>query len=350
MHVKEKPLQPAACRAWHDVLRQSARWTTLVEDAQKIMALRQPGLSFWVGTDDTPRCLMEQLVGSILRAHLEHLESELMGLGDLECSCGAEWWVQHRRADESIQLHFDVDEKLQADESRHMTPFLATVTYLNDGGAPTLVLPVAADTRGCWCYDDSTNAGAFLSYPLKHKHLAFDGRLLHGAPESLAVAGAAESRTTILVNVWLGHRVCDAERIPQELADMCTPPAAVVHGDDDFVLRSEAVAVQPTTRTACGEETASSTDTETGYPFSRPTLAAALRMRRLPVPGDGALSRDADFIYVPSDVLGLRIRAQEVDEHQERAAAGPAAPALCHDADASEVRQWAADSALGELD
>ena len=74
------------------------------------MALRQAGLSFWIAPGDAPRCLLEQLAVSILRAHLEPI-----GLANLECACG-EWWVQHRRGDESIQLHFDADETLKSFE------------------------------------------------------------------------------------------------------------------------------------------------------------------------------------------------------------------------------------------
>ena len=327
----------AACRVWHSCIRQPARWVTLAEDAENIMALRQAGLSFWIGPGDTPRCLLEQLAVSILRAHLKP-----MNLGkSLECSCGAEWWVQHRRSDESIQLHFDADEKLKTDESRHVTPFLATVTYLSDGGAPTLVLPVAADTCGRWrCADDATSAGAFLSYPRSFKHLAFDGRLLHGAPQSLATDASA-SRITILVNVWLGQQPRDTERIPQALADKCTAP--LVAAMDDFLLESESMAVQPTASKGLLPAT------EIGYPFPRPTLAAALRMRRLPVPGDGTLASDADFIHVPAEVLGLRLRAREVDDVDEQALAAAPGP-VANPADDAQARQWAADSALEELD
>ena len=83
--------------------------------------------------------------------------------------CGAEWWVQVRRAvgggggaaahraslasggalapEASIAFHWDGDEaRMRA--SQHVPPLLATVTYLGGAGAPTLVLPLAADARG----------------------------------------------------------------------------------------------------------------------------------------------------------------------------------------------------------
>ena len=82
-------------------------------------------------------------------------------------------------------------------------------------------------------------------------------------------------------------------------------------------------------------------ETEVGYPFERPTLAAALRMRRLPVPGDGALPIDADLIHVPAARLQLRLRREE----GERLAEGRA-----REAAAEEVLQWTQGSELEQLD
>ncbi len=66
--------------------------------------------------------------------------------------------------------------------------------------------------RGGWC-----------SQPVAGKHLAFDGRLLHGAPPELAVRPAVGGvRVTLLVNVWLGS-------VPASLAPLpawsAAPPA-----------------------------------------------------------------------------------------------------------------------------
>ena len=72
----------------------------------------------------------------------------------------------------------------------------------------------------------ASSGGAFVSYPVPGKHLAFDGRLLHGAIEELALpppppctaGGAGEgggsgpaapcsyTRVTLMVNVWVDHR------------------------------------------------------------------------------------------------------------------------------------------------
>ena len=131
----------------------------------------------------------------------------------------------------------------QANE--HIPPWLATVTYLGDVGAPTVVLPVAADregravptgaddggdaTRG----DDVARGDVYISYPVAGKHICFDGRLLHGALHDLLNEGVATPpdaalapvepiepyvRVSLLVNVWVGHRTADARRLPSELA------------------------------------------------------------------------------------------------------------------------------------
>ena len=51
--------------------------------------------------------------------------------------------------------------------------------------------------------------GAAVSYPVVGKHIAFNGRLLHGCPNCAAPPPAAGQpagpRISLLVNVWLNH-------------------------------------------------------------------------------------------------------------------------------------------------
>jgi hypothetical protein len=63
-------------------------------------------------------------------------------------------------------------------------PRVATITYLSDTGVPTLILnkrsPPPSDHE-----KESLNGSinkAWLSHPSFGKHVAFDGRFLHGAP------------------------------------------------------------------------------------------------------------------------------------------------------------------------
>lgn len=80
-------------------------------------------------------------------------------------------------------------------------PHVATVTYLSDAGAPTMVVhhqPMAF--RGT-----ESVRHAFISHPRLGKHMSFDGRLLHGVPPELIAPRTPSSytRITVLVNVWL---------------------------------------------------------------------------------------------------------------------------------------------------
>ena len=174
-----------ACRAWSSALQRPSTTAALCTDAARIVGLKRPGLSFWCGMYEQPRCLLEQLALAILKSHMDWLLPEDVGSAQSRKDCdnhtGVEWWVQHRQPLESISLHFDTDQKLKTEEQKHVSPSLATVTYLTDGGAPTLILPIAASVDGRWYHDGELVDGAFLSYPRVGKHLAFDARLLHGA-------------------------------------------------------------------------------------------------------------------------------------------------------------------------
>jgi hypothetical protein len=112
-------------------------------------------------------------------------------------------------------------------------PRVATITYMSDTGVPTLILnkrsPPPSDLEKK-SLNGSINK-AWLSHPRFGKHVAFDGRFLHGAPgkyfqsvnkDSLSVSepkskrlkgdyhGAnnkiIEKRITFLVNVSARHR------------------------------------------------------------------------------------------------------------------------------------------------
>ena len=109
---------------------------------------------------------------------------------------------------------------------------MATVTYLSDAGVPTLILdkktppPSDPEKQGL---NGSVNK-AWLSHPSFGKHVAFDGRYLHGAPgeyfpsvasklvkasepkakklkvEETGSSGTVNGkRVTFLVNIWLNH-------------------------------------------------------------------------------------------------------------------------------------------------
>ena len=109
-------------------------------------------------------------------------------------------------------------------------PHLATVTYLNDFGSPTLMAgircPLSMGDDVC-----GEASEALLSRPETGKHVAFDGGYLHAAPSELSIwdppgdDGAAthntqtapEQRLTLLVNCWLNWRPRDAIDCPMSI-------------------------------------------------------------------------------------------------------------------------------------
>lgn len=274
--------------------------------------------------------------------------------------CGAEWWVQVRRAvgggggaaahraslasggalapEASIAFHWDGDEaRMRA--SQHVPPLLATVTYLGGAGAPTLVLPLAADARGAAlpaprparaaepagaaaAASDCAEGGcAYLSRPVPGKHLAFDGRLLHGCPAEYAAPPAATAaappaaaacqeaaaavegreagagrtwRVSLLVNVWQCHRPSAARPLPAEMAARLSdaPGCACTLGSS----------ARPVAPAACDTAAAAAEDV-TLHIGSGGTHAPVV-VRDLP-PAAHVASLAADFVRMPRVSVAL---------------------------------------------
>ncbi len=157
---------------------------------------------------------------------------------------GVEWWVQVRGPDESkgTSLGFHWDENYEDDESGNSSvvtrcnklPWLSTVSYLCDKGAPTVAVPISPfqveenlpknkeqDNDG-----ELQVAEGYVSFPKIGKHIAFKGHYLHGVPSELvddsgdpldafhreknSDVGAMRKektnkyiRITFLVNIWI---------------------------------------------------------------------------------------------------------------------------------------------------
>ena len=214
--------RPAAVRCWHGAVAMDEDAAFLVKEALTLAHHSRGGKTFWMTPTDTPRCSFERLALDILRfhtplhtAHPDHPAHDASGE-----SLGAEWWVQVRTDSQgeaaSIGMHFDCDEVLKQAAGVNIPPWLATVTYLTAQGAPTMVLPIRADARGKplitpealtndaqatgrAATTDDGGSDAFLSFPVAGKHLAFDGRLLHGCPHQIAKEyGSSYTRVTFL--------------------------------------------------------------------------------------------------------------------------------------------------------
>jgi hypothetical protein len=187
------------------------------------------GQTFWIGAGDAPRCSLEHVALDIFRFH-----TDVEGCSfDANCS-GAEWRALAVGAKSSYAAwHWDKDYALEQD-GFNFSPHLGTVTYLSDGGAPTLI----ADKTCATDYSaDISGQGhaALLSRPHYGKHIVFDGRYLHAAPSELSLwdgddgdsdneeeAGQAmrveqAQQVILLVNIWLNWKPRDAVHCPDTI-------------------------------------------------------------------------------------------------------------------------------------
>lgn len=236
----------------------------LARDALVLARRAAGGSSWWIGIDETPRCALEAYAQRVLSWHArEGLALALSCGAQARARCGSQFWVQVRPAAgadppaaSQIAFHFDRDEQLYLNTHNVFEPpFLSTVTYLSNVGAPTLVLPLvhpscaplpSAAAAGA---DEPLRGAVVCSYPVVGKHLLFDGRLLHGCPAGYerparAAAGLGESarpseaeagaqrrggalRISLLVNVWLAHRPLLSEPLPKAWLPELAPAASL---------------------------------------------------------------------------------------------------------------------------
>lgn len=243
LHEADRPDGMAAC--WESFLSNDDIETLL---RQAYTLVRQPGggCTHYISDHDVPECFLEAFALAVVKWHMARLSVHLGS----DPTFGAEFWVQVRDPDEPLATHWDCDEYLKSDTGEHIPPFLASVTYLTSDGAPTAVLPVAADKDGAAIPQGNT---AFTSFPIRGKHLCFDGRLLHGAPYD----GPEDScgspdqhadherrlRATILVNLWINHRPRRVDRLPADIVTALRAESAAVHDSHPWLIAVAACAV-----------------------------------------------------------------------------------------------------------
>ena len=227
------------------------------------------GITYFCPSQMKPRCALEALVLDIFHQHTESLTDGVF----VPEQSGAEWWtlvldeddderskidngkngenaigVEEDEESDEVGMHFDADYGLE-DQAPNLLlhPRLATVTYLSNYGAPTVVLNRRSpppDDEGKRTLQGEVNM-CWVSHPRVGKHVAFDGRLLHGAPATffpgreltkdldtqqppptkrLKQEMEPHIRYTLLVNVWLNHCPLDAELLDEEnLKKLVTP-------------------------------------------------------------------------------------------------------------------------------
>ena len=234
------------------------------------------GETYWLAADAEPRCALERLAKHVFDAHVgdavERFVANESSVPPFDASrSGAEWWTQVVDMDDEIGVHWDKDYGLEP-SGLNVHPQIGTVTYFSSFGAPTMMArkptptffseSVAGALEGLETqYKDRehmcffarraglpafASANAFLSFPAFGKHVAFDGRWLHGALPELSrkaeeknpTSSTTTKRVTFLVNVWLNHVPSTATPLPErELRRMAKLGAYVFANGDTFAKK-----------------------------------------------------------------------------------------------------------------
>ena len=250
-----------ATRVFDDALRMSDA-ARLVADCTTVFTAREAGeegeysagSTFFVPADAAPKTALELLALQIFRYHARDAAFD-------PARSGAEWWTQVIETEADIAWHWDRDYDLQDGQGIQIHPHLATVTYVNVGGAPTVVLERASPLLAADSLEGEV-AACTACAPRVGRHLSFDGRMLHGAPSSVldaappappaavkpasklaskrakpAVSRPAVSRpavpkpavpvrVTFLVNLWLNHTPGGAAPLPTAVGAKLQPAAS----------------------------------------------------------------------------------------------------------------------------
>ena len=151
------------------------------------------GTTWWQPKSEPRRFSIEQMIEIIGKMDFpEGMPRNILG---------AEYWIQERRGDEDGGFHYDKDESAASNKQRMIFPSLSTITYLTDGGAPTMVLNQTTNQFGNTEVPAVPTEG-WLSFPETGKHLWFRGTAQHGVPGSLCQHKCDEMRLVLLINWW----------------------------------------------------------------------------------------------------------------------------------------------------
>jgi hypothetical protein len=262
----DEPIPKASFLSYTSALKLLNQFESLIyEDCQTVFTARTKddseaysiGCTYFVPVAMKPRCALENLA---LRIFHEHTKDLPKGCFIPEQS-GSEWWTLVLDANppnpddqgsdddhDEVGMHFDADYGLE-DQAPGLLlhPRVATVTYLSNFGAPTIVLERKSPPMNQVEKLEGDIHRGWLSSPSIGKHIAFDGSLLHGAPATFfpgITPSVTDSdkraakrqkldtnseipqgkRITFLVNIWLNHCPLDAELLDDEIIEQLKTP------------------------------------------------------------------------------------------------------------------------------
>eukprot|EP01060_Flectonema_neradi_P016227 TRINITY_DN2281_c0_g1_i1.p1 TRINITY_DN2281_c0_g1~~TRINITY_DN2281_c0_g1_i1.p1 ORF type:complete len:347 (+),score=83.78 TRINITY_DN2281_c0_g1_i1:51-1091(+) len=161
------------------------------------------GSTYWLSAAADPKSLLEEYIKKVFDFHTKDAKFD-------KSRSGAEWWALSLDGDSNVGWHWDKDYYLESEMNINVYPQIGTVTYLTDVGCGTAVLNSIAP----FCATDSVSCKpttAWCCFPKPSRHLAFDGRYLHGAAAGGKAASTATNRVTILINIWLNHEPVTAD-------------------------------------------------------------------------------------------------------------------------------------------
>eukprot|EP01048_Picozoa_sp_COSAG05_P010812 COSAG05_NODE_976_length_6334_cov_4.837851_6_plen_569_part_00 len=163
-------------------------------------------------TDRPPRNFIESTVNGLRQLVEQNMAS--FGLGpDIKIK-GGEWWTQRTDPSMSLRFHYDKDERMVNQHWTMSFPVLSTITYLDDIGAPTLILNQTHvnNLRGFDVEEGEEDGvvedrplvpeSGLLIYPKKGRHVIFRGDLQHGTMSSM-IKQRGKTRVTMLINWWM---------------------------------------------------------------------------------------------------------------------------------------------------
>jgi len=174
------------------------------------------GQTFFLPANMKPRCALEAIAMKIFQEHTKDLEPGTF----IPAESGANWWTlvmddeaeesnattaipplpavaaalvtpaataakaseyndEEDEGDDEVGLHFDADYELEEQTGNVLLhPRVATVTYLSDYGAPTMIFEQKSPPMDDMKKSTLENGikKAWLSHPKVGKHTAFDGR------------------------------------------------------------------------------------------------------------------------------------------------------------------------------
>jgi hypothetical protein len=222
-NISRSPSPPSTSEAAADSDSLVSSAELIVDQCQALVALSKD--TFWVGHNDTPRCLLEKFALEIFAFHVHRLGLEV------DEHSGAEYWCQvkdlsvDKTCDEDtstavgIDMHYDKDEFLAGASELGIFPDLSTVTYMtnNNISVPTIVMDCDIEQEVETPIDRS-----LLIFPKQGHHLSFSGTALHGAPgmlrqETPQAVASSSFRVTFLVNVWLRHKPIFCHKLPSQI-------------------------------------------------------------------------------------------------------------------------------------